>query len=316
MSDTLMRSARPSSGIVLRHGGDTLPAQARAKLAALDEALTATDDASFAAYKRRMAASADARRAEEALRQISEHSKPDLAQVKAATAAVTEARAIEDRRAVLSDEATAAADPLRRLVARITAYIEQGHEGLREAPPIALKASPALAVQLHDARLRIEELSKTREAIATAPAPDSEIAEAIRAQVDELAAKGRPLHVGQHESVWRTESAETWTDGHIAGLTHVPDAPALMAWLQPEVMRQRLLEQIMAERRAAGAVPGLPKAERKAKLAQLEAMLLDSERLEEGLLEAMEAKGTSLPRRETADVRAVLAIVGPPPAAD
>jgi hypothetical protein len=307
--------SRPRPGIVLRHGADKLPPRAKAKLATLTEMLEQAVDASQSAERRRSAASDDRARASQALELLLEHSgRVDPARVKAAQQAIETARAAEDRRTAIADEASAAAAPLQRLCERLRAYVETVDGDLKEASPVAVKASPAPAVQLHAVRLEIEKLLATRAAIAGAPPHDAEIIEGISAQVAELAARGRPLHVGQHGSTWPTQAAEVWADGRPAAMAAVPDAPAMMAWLFPEAMRERMMEQALAERRAGGVAPGLPRVERSAELARLSAAILDAERLEEALIEMLEAKGSALQRRETADVRAVLGIDGPPPA--
>jgi hypothetical protein len=62
------------------------------------------------------------------------------------------------------------------------------------------------------------------------------------------------------------------------------------------------------ERYLEARPPGLPKAERPARLAEIDARLLELEREEEAIIEAAEEAGLEIARRADADPRAILGI--------
>jgi hypothetical protein len=301
----------------LPRGAERLPPEARAKLLWLQEAATVAGDANNAAYQRQLAALEELRTAtdlrDELAQALAGSGKRDDQQMKALHEAVTSAQAAARRWSDLAEKTSEAASPIRQLLARTTAYIEAHSDTIEAAPPVAsrsVKGTPTL--QLHDLRLQIATLLDRRRDLRDAPPPDSEIAATINAAVDELAAMGRP-YSGEPIG-WRTTAAQVSGDGRaITGHAQIPNAPATLAWLFPDALKARLLADRMAERQARGVAPGLPVAEREAALVKVEAELLEAERREEALIDQLAAAGTLLPRRETADPRAVLGIAGPAP---
>jgi hypothetical protein len=313
-SRSLASMPPPPPIIQLPRAAAALQARALAKLTAITEATEQARDTAQAAMRRRMAALEEMQRAE-SLRAELAHARVEPQRLKAADVALADAKAAFARRAKLSDDASAAAAPVLALTERLLGYIRDNGSALKPAAPAAVKMGPtAPAVRLHEVRLRIAQLAEEAAAIRRAPAPDSEIATAVRARVDALAETGRPRVSASGSVTWTQTRAQVFDpDGKTAGMALVPDTMAALCWLDADKMTARLTAQVFEERKAAGVAPGLARAERMATLQKLATEILGAERLEEALLVALEEKGSPLPRRPDADPRAILELDGPAP---
>lgn len=98
------------------------------------------------------------------------------------------------------------------------------------------------------------------------------------------------------------------TTGHIPQLL---DALALLAWLFPDHLAKAMEKAVDEETDDDGALTDEQRAARLAKIAE---QILAAERDEEGLIEAAESEGISIPRRSDCDPRALLSLSGDLPA--
>jgi hypothetical protein len=86
---------------------------------------------------------------------------------------------------------------------------------------------------------------------------------------------------------------------------------ALFAWMYGEDMKKRLVGDITAQRNvdvAKGTIVVIPPKERIKQLEQLDALLLDKERLEEETIREAEEMNVIIPRREEANPMAILGV--------
>ncbi len=93
-----------------------------------------------------------------------------------------------------------------------------------------------------------------------------------------------------------------------AELEHMLSMPGLLVAAFSDQITQYLLK--VYDRQTAGAEPGLPLAERRAKLKDLDAEIYRLECGEEELIEALEAGGADIQRRAGADPNAQLGLPG------
>lgn len=187
-------------------------------------------------------------------------------------------------------------------------------EGLTDATLPAVKRGD-LGAQIAAARRAVDELRAERKATRDAPCTDAELLASISAEVKALAVAGRP-----HASL-TAEGSITWprADARVSALAgtavgvSTPDTLAVLAWLDGPRLVERLHGDALERLRGSGVKPGLPRPERDAAIARLDLAILDAERLEEAVVEALLAAGTVTARRPDADPRAVLGVTGPAP---
>lgn len=185
----------------------------------------------------------------------------------------------------------------------------RAHDEAGEPSPARVTLPPAprrkAGTTLHDAvaaqRGEIERLVTEREETERAPRP---LEEAV-ARIDAWLAA-------------RTEQVAT-TGGMFAAPGELPrssaslvrgereDLAGLFILLNRTALRERLVAD--ARQHLEGHAPGLPEAERAARLAQIDGEIFRGELAEEALIREAEASGLAITRRGSADVRAVLAFV-------
>jgi hypothetical protein len=158
------------------------------------------------------------------------------------------------------------------------------------------------------ARIRgtIADLQTEIDSVRQAPPPASEITAAVRAQVEALAERGKPLITGDGIVTWPHRidllpAAESYLS------VRVDDTLALTAWLHKDALIAALTREIEA-RTASGKA--MSAEQRTAKLEELGAALLAAEREDVTLVFA--SNGAILPRPDT-DPRAVLALADSAP---
>jgi hypothetical protein len=161
--------------------------------------------------------------------------------------------------------------------------------------------------------------------IGAAPIPSSVVKQRLAAKIDDLARLGRVDLFGTVERgdppIWPTEvyradvfaSAAT-KDGpaQVVGVINarIPNAIALLAWL----FKDRLTAALDAEIDAlADDEHSLSDEERRSRERAVREEILQVEYREEASIEAAEAAGQFIARRDNADPRAVLGITGPMP---
>jgi hypothetical protein len=146
---------------------------------------------------------------------------------------------------------------------------------------------------LADVRERIAAASGEISTLRAAPCPSADIRERVTKFVHELAQPPIIRGIGgvELDVRWPLRSFaldRRTTEGFEAGGYA---SVATLAWLFPELLRDRLLAQIEAE----ASVP-LPPAERPARIAKLEAEIAELQRIEQALLEEVIERGGSVTR--------------------
>ena len=98
-----------------------------------------------------------------------------------------------------------------------------------------------------------------------------------------------------------------------SSLLEMFERPGVLRALFPDALSKYLLS--IYDKELDGVTPGLPTAERRARLAELDAQIFKLETDEERTIEALETDGVDVQRRPDADPRAALGIGAPSEAA-
>jgi len=142
-------------------------------------------------------------------------------------------------------------------------------------------------------RCEIKDLANERSAIRSALPPVEEVCAEADAQIDALAARGRP---------------SVPHDGKTGG----DQAATLLVWLFSDQIKERLRKELKAQRTKDAGMLVLSAAEREHRLASAGKLILDKEREEEWLIRRAEQQGTTIPRRDKASPLAILGLcIGP-----
>jgi hypothetical protein len=220
----------------------------------------------------------------------------------------------EDRCRQLAERIAAAQQRRSRLVDNIAAWLAvlPPDAIIKTHPPgTATKREAALA-DLEPLRAKLVELRGEVQTIRFAPMPASNAKAAMRKQVESLAAAGQPdvlplldgypLRFPQEHIQMQTSTAQG-----IGITTHSqPNLLALFTWLHRDELigdLEDLIDEVAGDDEQA-----LSPDQKRAKEAEVLAAILQFERQEEALIEALEASGATIARREEADPRAVLNI--------
>jgi hypothetical protein len=151
-------------------------------------------------------------------------------------------------------------------------------------------------------RLEIERVASARANVARAVLPIADLRAQADKHVDTLAARGRPV-IGV---VDRDQLQVRYT---VQG--YASEAVAFLAWLFPDRLSAKLHEQIDEQRQdeLRRHLPVMPANDRVAKLAELDARILELERAEEFHINEAREENSVIPRRENANPAAVLGVV-------
>jgi hypothetical protein len=210
---------------------------------------------------------------------------------------------------------------IKRLVTRIENYVGGLPSSTRieiYSQPLAIRlgiggkrassSSPREAIDA--ARREIEALTNRIAEIESAPFPMSEGIAKIEAAVDALAVNGAPeldgILAGGREIIWPTDIRLMGE-----GAMSIPDVPALIAWLDPLALKRRLVGEL--EEAVGDDKNAIPRSDRPKMVADVRERLLAVERIEEAAISELEETGVEFERREGADPRAVLSVLGPTP---
>jgi hypothetical protein len=182
-------------------------------------------------------------------------------------------------------------------------------------PKLAKGQTPVRAVEA--LREQLGQLRADLRDVQAAPVPSGTVKQRVRDQVTALAERGCP-NVGHAVEIGAAVAfpapvVRADLFGHAAAegaprlvgfaqAAHV-DPVALVAWLFPDRLAERLEAEVDA---LADDSAALTDEERAAREAELRAQLLELERAEEVLVELAERDGTQVARRPDADPRAVL----------
>lgn len=177
---------------------------------------------------------------------------------------------------------------------------------LADAPAVKLKAADPLR-EVERIRGDIAEIEGKLDAADGAPLPLSEIRAAIVAEIDEIAAKGRPIlgYTAREVSPIRLDRALG-----LVNSTAGPRVAETLVWAMKDIITERALA-LVGDLEPENA---LSDAQRDALLEKLAAARLEAERMEEAVIVAAAAAGTTISRRREADPRAVLEVVENSPA--
>ena len=164
--------------------------------------------------------------------------------------------------------------------------------------------------KLDTLRDQITALVDERAEVENAPVPREEVVACIAALMD--APYSGTLHKGRIDL---DPNPTGLCDGSFSssGLLEMLERPGVLRALFPDALSKYLLS--IYDKELDGATPGLPTAERRARLAELDAQIFKLETDEERTIEALEADGVDGQRRPDADPRAALDIGAPSEAA-
>ena len=165
-------------------------------------------------------------------------------------------------------------------------YLRTGH-AVGAARPVKIPDGATL----DKVRAELRAIRLECERVESAPAPRGERAAAIRAAVERLAERGRPVvrqEAGQ--TIIEHQQADSWG-------TSKPGPLHTLAWLDGDRLVERLVADLPASDAGAIAAP-----KRAALLTELGERMAEAERVEEALCMAAEAEGRDVVRRH--DVRA------------
>jgi hypothetical protein len=152
----------------------------------------------------------------------------------------------------------------------------------------------------------------------SAPRPAKEIKAKVRAEVEALAARGAPglyeLLEGGNAIAWpmlQVLSRVETNQGPGIATAETPDALALICWS----FKSQLLSALDAEiERCADDGAAMTADQKATKIGELEAALLERERVEEAITAAVIECGSKVARRADLDPRALMGVDGPAPA--
>jgi hypothetical protein len=149
-------------------------------------------------------------------------------------------------------------------------------------------------------RAEIDKLTSARANVARAVLPIADLRAETDKHVDALALRGRP-------TVW-ADRDQLHVRHNVEGFA--AEAIVLLAWLFPDQMKAKLHGEIdrVREDELRRHLPVMPKAERVAKLADLDARILEKERQEEFFICEVLSENTTIPRREHANPAAILGV--------
>ena len=161
-------------------------------------------------------------------------------------------------------------------------------------------------------RRRIRELQADILQCQAAPRPAGDCKRIMRAQIEQMAATGRPnvapLIDNGEPFQWPTTLRRSMNVSGIATVENVIDVQAIMTWLHKDTLVAKLdleIDELADEKNA------LTDAQRKEREATLLRDMLANERDEEAFIQlAMEHGGVDVPRRGDCDPRAVLELAG------
>jgi hypothetical protein len=174
---------------------------------------------------------------------------------------------------------------------------------LDDAKPVKIKLKPGESHQqlVADVRVRIVKLIGERSQVERAALPVDEIKAQVKKWITERAIQARPAIMATHE---KFDVKFTYMDPE--AFTPTLDPLALLAWLDPAYLEDRLNDLVDEMPKPKLAMTPSAKAER---LAAIKVELGDAERLECALIDDALDKAILIDHRPNVDLRALLGIV-------
>jgi hypothetical protein len=246
---------------------------------------------------------------------------PDHPTLKQAELELEECRGAIARAQKNLEQKNRVGEPLGNLVYRLRGWLERLPKDRPIEPYSGAVKLPKGSSQkaLDDIRVQIAEVAADLHRVTSAPLPSADAKKLVRGIVDELATMGAPnvsnLLDGIPQISWPIETpahSRPVIGGHVVLGNENRGMLNFLAWLFPEQLAKRLQDEVEL---IADDSEALSPAERRVKEADLREQLLEMERIEEAIIEAI---GPSCPRRPVADPRAVLGLADklPGPAND
>jgi hypothetical protein len=165
------------------------------------------------------------------------------------------------------------------------------------APPVRKGESPLDA--LMRVRAEIADIEAEAKSVEKARLPTADRRKMVREQIEALAARGTPVV---------KDKLVAWNHIEIGPNRFIEDAIAAVAWLLKDELIARVVKMVPDHENM------LTEKDKAARLVELADHKLGLERGEESLVRAVEEQmGQPYPRRNAADPRAVLGLLGPSP---
>jgi hypothetical protein len=323
--------ARPMGAPMHGNPADRLPARAREKYLAI---CSSADDAAAllrVSSERVNDAQMDVMRAEARLRQLGDRRAMDAddAARQDAERKGAAARATVERLRAESERRSEASLPLRELRFALERYAQRelASVNIIEAAPIVATPQLRKGENYHDlvtaTRAKLEGLRDELAAVEAATLPADVAKQKARAQIAELAGKGKPhvleLLEGRKQfsfaKVFRAGEFAYDHAGQIAGRAsrdrYEDDALATLCWLFERELTAAIEREIDEHSDPSSA---LTDEQIVKKRGQLHSAIIQVQREEEAAIEAGSQAGISIPRRPDADPRAVLGLSDAMPA--
>jgi len=183
-----------------------------------------------------------------------------------------------------------------------------------EAPPAAPMPGENYPAAIERVRNAITDLREESRAVTLAPLPAAEVKTRVRAEIEALAAVGRPgcLAVAERAGKIRWPTLPlTGVELRAGSIPQLQNAFALTAWLFKDQLIAAI-EAVVDE--DTDDTHALTDSDRAARLESIATAILALERDEEALCEAAEAEGMTVSRRHDIDPRAVLGLADQLPA--
>lgn len=185
------------------------------------------------------------------------------------------------------------------------------------SPAAKLGANETLSEAIAGVRRKITEINADLHSVRSACLTSAEAKAIARAEVEQLATRGKPDVTAVIESggsiAWPSANhrAKVFSaDPHVVALT-APDSLALVAWLHRDALIAAVESAVEAD---SDDTLALSEVDRHAKREKLVSELLSREREEEALIELATARGEEIARRPDSDYRAVLSLADEMPA--
>ncbi|TIU46041.1 MAG: hypothetical protein E5W19_28080 [Mesorhizobium sp.] len=253
---------------------------------------------------------------------VADRNVPDKKRITASSAELAQLRTEYDRHSARQAKISGEWNDLASTLSRVNAYLSAlpAEAKLNDAAP-SKPLKKVAGADVERIREVIEKLKGDRASVIAAPIPSSEAKVMARAFVEEIANRAAPHLFGLDASAFRIEfpTIRAKVDAHsvtgggsasVSGAAYHVDPVGLAAWLDPEKMIAALGRDIDEVAQDEIALDGATRGYRED---ELDRLILEAERTEEGLIEQALAAGMKVVRREDADVRAILGVDGPAP---
>ena len=215
----------------------------------------------------------------------------------------------------LSEIRTAAWQAASAALSNVETYLRHGKpanttfEAVEVEVPKPAKGENGVLDQIETRRRRVRELKADLHRIASAPFPSSYCKSRVRETVEALAQTGAPVltNVIEHDStvIWPSKTVQSEVHGAQRSLSfsEQPDALALTCWLHRDALIARLNAEIDSESDDKAA---LSHADREVRAAEVQADLVEVERVEAALVFDAWSKGLPCEHRADCNALAIL----------